>query len=212
MTRDKVMDIIKKTGVIAVLRAGSADECEKLAEAAVQGGIQAIEITMTVPGAADVIARLSGKYSDNGAAVIGAGTVLDPETARLCILAGASFIVSPALNIETIRLCNRYVIAVVPGIMTVTEAVTALEYGCSVLKLFPSNAYGPAIIKSFQGPLPQAGFIPTGGVSLKNADEWIRAGAAAIGTGSDLTNCGGDYSIVTKNAQAFMKAVANARI
>jgi 2-dehydro-3-deoxyphosphogluconate aldolase/(4S)-4-hydroxy-2-oxoglutarate aldolase len=211
MDRSKVVDIITETGIVAVVRAGSAEEGEKLVEAALEGGIQAIEITMTVPGAVGIIEQLAAKYLKNDAVVIGAGTVLDPETARLCILAGAQFIVSPALNVEMIKLCNRYAVAVVPGIMTVTEAVTALEYGCSVLKLFPCNAYSPAIIKSFKGPLPQASFIPTGGVNLKNAEEWIRAGAVALGTGSDLTNCGGDYSIVTKNAEMFMQAVANAR-
>lgn len=211
MNREKAFDVILKSGVIAVIRANSADECEKLITASVKGGIKAIEITMTVPGASDIIKNISKKYGDNDDVLIGAGTVLDPETARICIMAGAQFIVSPMLNIETIKLCNRYAVAVVPGIMTVTEAVKAMEYGCSVLKLFPGNAYGPSIIKSFRGPLPQANFIPTGGVSSGNAGEWIKAGAIAVGTGSDLTKCDGDYSIVTKNAEMFINAVSNAR-
>ena len=212
MNREKAMNIIIETGVIAVIRANSADEGEKLIDAAIKGGIKAIEITMTVPGAANIIKRLSEKYSENDNALIGAGTVLDPETARICIMAGAQFIISPMLNVETLKLCNRYAVAAVPGIMTVTEAVTAMEYGCSVLKLFPGNAYGPSIIKSFHGPLPQANFIPTGGISIENVGAWIEAGAVAVGSGSDLTKCGGDYSIVTKNAAKFIEAVAKARV
>jgi 2-dehydro-3-deoxyphosphogluconate aldolase/(4S)-4-hydroxy-2-oxoglutarate aldolase len=201
------MDSITAASVVAVLRADSAAACERYAEAAVRGGIKAIEITMTVPGALGVIERLSAKYSGTDVAV-GAGTVLDPETARLCILSGAQFIVSPALNVETIKLCNRYAVAVIPGVMTVTEAVTAMEYGCSILKLFPGNAYGPSILKAFHGPLPQAGFIPTGGVSLENAADWVRAGAVAIGTGSDLT---GDETHIAEKAAQFLKTVAEAR-
>lgn len=210
MNRVKAMEIITTTGVIAVLRASGAGACNMMAEAAAAGGIKAIEITMTVPGAIGIIESLSKKYRDDSGVVIGAGTVLDPETARLCILAGAQFIVSPALNTETIKLCNRYAVAIIPGIMTVTEAITAMEFGCAVLKLFPGNAYGPSVIKSFNSPLPQAGFIPTGGVSLDNAKEWIRAGAVAIGTGSDLTS-GSDPDVVTKKAALFMEAVSKAR-
>jgi len=212
MDRAVVFSKIKKVGVVAVIRAGSAAEAGKLIDAAVAGGIGAIEITMTVPGAVDIIKEMAAKYADNDDVLIGAGTVLDPETARICILAGAQFIVSPSLNVETIKLCNRYAIAVVPGVMTVTEAVTALEYGCQIIKLFPGNAYGPSIIKAFKGPLPQADFMPTGGVSIDNAGEWIKAGAVAVGSGSDLTKCGGDYSIVTEKAARFVEAVAKARM
>jgi 2-dehydro-3-deoxyphosphogluconate aldolase / (4S)-4-hydroxy-2-oxoglutarate aldolase len=211
MKRERVFDVVKRTGVVAVIRADSAEECEKLAAACIKGGIKAIEITMTVPGAEDIIKSASKKYGKNDDVLIGAGTVLDPETARICIMAGARFIVSPMLNIDTIKLCNRYAVAVIPGVMTVTEAVRAMEYGCSVLKLFPGNAYGPSIIKSFMGPLPQAEFMPTGGVSIENAGTWIKAGAVAVGTGSDLTKCCGDFDAVTKKAALFIKAVEEAR-
>ncbi len=211
MNREKAIQIILDSGVIAVIRANSAEEGEKFISAAIAGGIKAIEITMTVPGAIDIIKSLSAKYAQNDDVLIGAGTVLDPETARACILAGSEFIVSPALNVDMIKLCNRYAVAVVPGIMTVTEAIKAMEYGCSIVKLFPGNAYGPSIIKSFKGPLPQINIVPTGGVSIENAGEWIKAGAVAVGSGSDLTKCGGDYSIVTKNAAKFVDAVHAAR-
>lgn len=211
MNRAEVLDKIKKVGVVAVIRAGDPSEAGKLIDAVIKGGIGAVEITMTVPGAVDVIKEMTAKYAGNNNIQIGAGTVLDSETARTCILAGANFIVSPALNTDMIKLCNRYAIAVIPGIMTVTEAITALEYGCDVIKLFPSNVYNPSVIRSFKGPLPQANFMPTGGINAENAGEWIKAGAVAVGSGSDLTNCGGDYDIVAKNAARLVEAVAKAR-
>jgi 2-dehydro-3-deoxyphosphogluconate aldolase/(4S)-4-hydroxy-2-oxoglutarate aldolase len=205
------MKSILQSGVIAVLRSDSIETCEKTAEAVLEGGIKAVEITMTAPGALGLIERLSAKLDQRDGIVIGAGTVLDPETARLCILAGARYIVTPALNVETIKLCNRYAVAVIPGIMTVTEAITAMEYGCAVLKLFPCGIYGPSVINALHGPLPQAEFIPTGGVGLQNAGEWIRAGAAAVGVGTDLTHCAGDYTLVARRAELLRKAVEAAR-
>jgi 2-dehydro-3-deoxyphosphogluconate aldolase/(4S)-4-hydroxy-2-oxoglutarate aldolase len=168
---------------------------------------------MTVPGAIDIIKELSEIYKNDEEVIIGAGTVLDPETARACILAGAKYIVSPSLNPETVKLCNRYRIAIVPGIMTVKEAVEALELGAEIIKVFPSNAYGPSIISSFKGPLPQADFMPTGGVSLDNVKDWIKAGAVAVGTGGDLTKGAktGDYELVTETAAKFVLAVGKAR-
>ncbi|TCO76504.1 bifunctional 4-hydroxy-2-oxoglutarate aldolase/2-dehydro-3-deoxy-phosphogluconate aldolase [Marinisporobacter balticus] len=212
MKRMEIIQQIAESGVVAVIRAESKEQGMKMIEAVKKGGIKALEITMTVPGAVDIIKELSEMYKDEDV-IIGAGTVLDPETARACILAGAKYIVSPALNLETVKLCNRYRIAVMPGIMTVTEALTAFEAGVEIAKVFPGNAYGPSIIKAFKGPIPQGNFMPTGGVNLANAAEWIKAGAVAIGTGGDLTSGAktGDYALVTETAKKFVEAVKNAR-
>ncbi len=212
MKRLETIRRIIECGVVAVIRAESKAEGVKIVDAVKQGGIKALEITMTVPGAVDIIKELSETYK-NEDVIIGAGTVLDPETARLCILAGAKYIVSPSLNVETVKLCNRYRVPIMPGIMTVKEALEALEYGVEILKVFPGNAFGPSIISAFRGPLPQGNFMPTGGVSLENAKDWIRAGAVAIGTGGDLTKGAktGDYQLVTETARKFVEAVKAAR-
>jgi len=212
----KRLEMIKKisdAGIVAVIRATSKEEGIKIVEAVKKGGIKALEITMTVPGAVDIIKELSEIYKDDEDMLIGAGTVLDPETARACILAGAKYIVSPSLNVETVKLCNRYRIAVMPGVMTVKEAVEALELGVEIIKVFPGNAFGPSIISSFKGPLPQANFMPTGGVSLDNVKDWIKAGAVAVGTGGDLTKGAktGNYELVTETAAKFVEAVRVAR-
>ncbi|MGH4138691.1 bifunctional 4-hydroxy-2-oxoglutarate aldolase/2-dehydro-3-deoxy-phosphogluconate aldolase [Clostridium sp.] len=212
----KRLEMIKKisdAGLVAVIRANSKEEGVKIVEAVKKGGIKALEITMTVPGAVDIIKELTEIYKDDEDMLIGAGTVLDPETARACILAGAKYIVSPSLNVETVKLCNRYRIAVMPGVMTVKEAVEALELGVEIIKVFPGNVFGPAIISSFKGPLPQANFMPTGGVSLANVKDWIKAGAVAVGTGGDLTKGAktGDYELVTETAAKFVEAVKTAR-
>ena len=212
----KRLEMIKKisdAGIVAVIRATSKEEGIKIVEAVKKGGIRALEITMTVPGAVEIIKELSEIYKDDEDMLIGAGTVLDPETARACILAGAKYIVSPSLNPETVKLCNRYRVAIMPGIMTVKEAVEALELGVEVLKVFPGNAFGPSIISSFKGPLPQANFMPTGGVSLDNVKDWIKAGAVAVGTGGDLTKgaATGNYELVTETAAKFVEAVRKAR-
>ncbi|HEY8891922.1 MAG TPA: bifunctional 4-hydroxy-2-oxoglutarate aldolase/2-dehydro-3-deoxy-phosphogluconate aldolase [Clostridium sp.] len=214
MKRLRMIQKISEYGIVAVIRATSKEEGVKIVEAVTKGGINAIEVTMTVPGAIDVIKELTEIYKDNKEVLIGAGTVLDPETARACILAGAKYIVSPSLNPETVKLCNRYRIAVMPGIMTVKEALEALELGVEVLKVFPGNAFGPSIISSLKGPLPQANFMPTGGVSLDNVKDWIKAGAIAVGTGGDLTRGAktGDYKLVTETAAKFVEAVRKARV
>jgi len=212
----KRLEMIKKisdAGIVAVIRATSKEEGIKIVEAVKKGGIKALEITMTVPGAVDIIKEISEIYKDDEDMLIGAGTVLDPETARACILAGAKYIVSPSLNVETVKLCNRYRIAVMPGVMTVKEAVEALELGVEIIKVFPGNVFGPSIISSFKGPLPQANFMPTGGVSLDNVKDWIKAGAIAVGTGGDLTKGAktGNYELVTETAAKFVDAVRKAR-
>ena len=212
MNRQEVLKSIKDAGVVAVIRGESKEEAIKTVEAVKNGGIKIMELTMTVPNPVEVIREVAEKYKGTDI-VVGAGTVLDPETARVCILAGAEFIVSPYLDIETIKLCNRYKVAVMPGIMTVKDAVTAFEYGVDVAKIFPANLYGPAVIKSFKGPLPQGDFMPTGGVTIANLHEWIEAGAVAVGTGGDLTKGvkTGDYALVEKTAKEFVEAYRKAK-
>ncbi len=211
MDRLDVISRLKEEKLVAVVRAENKEQGEKIIDAIVKGGINFIEITMTVPGAIDIIKELTKKYENDKNIVIGAGTVLDSETARMAILSGAKYIVSPSLNVDTIKMCNRYRIAVMPGVMTVKEAVEALEMGVDILKIFPGNAFGPNIIKAFKGPLPQANFMPTGGVDIDNVDKWLKAGAVALGTGSNLTAGAktNDYELITKTAIEFVNAVKN---
>ncbi len=200
------------TGIVAVLRAESSEQALKIAEAVRSGGIDLIEITLTVPGAIEVIKDLKESYP-GGQILIGAGTVLDSETARLAILAGAEFIVSPILNFEMIRLCNRYQKICMPGCMSITEMVEAMEAGADVIKLFPGSAFGPSIIKAIKGPLPQAPILPTGGVSLDNVDQWIKNGCIAVGVGGELTRGGkkGNYAPVEETARQFIEKIKEAR-
>jgi 2-dehydro-3-deoxyphosphogluconate aldolase/(4S)-4-hydroxy-2-oxoglutarate aldolase len=203
---------IMESGIIAVVRAESAEKALKIAEAVRLGGIEAIEITLTVPGAIDVIKELKKAYPNNEV-LIGAGTVLDPETARVALLAGAEYIVSPSLNTEVVRLCNRYQKLCMPGAMSIKEIVEAMEAGADIVKFFPGSSFGPSIIKAIKGPLPQASLIPTGGVSLDNVDQWIKAGCVAVGVGGELTAGAknNDYDLVTMTAMKFIEAVKKAR-
>lgn len=200
-------------GIIAVVRAKSPEQALKIAEACREGGITSIEITMTVPGAIDVIKQVASTYSKDEI-LVGAGTVLDAETARAAMLAGAEYIVSPYLNEEVVRISNRYQKICMPGAMSIKEIVEAMEAGADVVKLFPGSLFGPKAIKAIKGPLPQAELIPTGGVSLDNVDEWIKAGAAAVGVGGDLTKEAiqkNDYSIITQKARQFVEKIKKAR-
>lgn len=210
----KVEDLkrVEETGIVAVVRAENAEKALKITEAVKKGGIDAIEITMTVPGAVDVIKQLTDEYSKDEI-LIGAGSVLDAETARACILAGAEYIVSPSLDEETIAMCNRYQKAVMPGAMSVTEVVKAMKYGADIVKIFPATLFGPKIIKAVKGPLPQAPLMPTGGVSLDNVKDWIKAGSLAVGVGSSLSKGAktGDYEQVTETAKEFIRLIKEAR-
>jgi 2-dehydro-3-deoxyphosphogluconate aldolase / (4S)-4-hydroxy-2-oxoglutarate aldolase len=212
MKKFETIQKIVESGVVAVIRAESKEQGIKIVDAVRKGCIKALEITMTVPGAVDIIKDLTEEYR-NEDVIIGAGTVLDPETARACILVGARYIVSPYLSIDTMKLCNRYAIPIMPGVMTVKEIIEAMEYGADILKIFPGNAFGPSIIKSFKGPIPQGNYMPTGGVSLSNVKDWIKAGAVAVGTGGDLTigAKNGDYALVTDTAAKFVNEVKVAR-
>ena len=215
MKKEQVLAKMKEDCLVAVVRAKDLEQGEKVVDAIIAGGINFIEITMTMDegNPVEFIAKMAEKYRANKDVVIGAGTVLDPETARAVILAGANYVVSPGLNADTIRMCNRYRVPMLPGVMTPTEAITALECGCDVIKIFPGNIMGPAAISSFKGPLPQGEFMPSGGVDVDNVDKWIKAGAYAVGTGSSLTKGAktGDFAAVTAKAQEFVKAVAAAR-
>ena len=214
MSKSETLRRIIEIGIIPVVRARSADEAMRAVEAIKEGGISVLEITMTVPGAVGVIEEVARRYQND--ALVGAGTVLDAETARACILAGAEFIVSPALDLATIACCHRYSIAVMPGAMTPTEVLTAWSAGADLVKVFPANALGGAsYIKNLKAPLPQVEMVPTGGVSLVNAADFIKAGAAALGVGSDLVDTRalkeGNDRLITERARQFVEIVRQAR-
>lgn len=212
MKKWTVLNRITESGLVAVIRAENADEAKKITDACLKGGAAAIEITYTVPGASAVIEELSKTYSPDEM-IIGAGTVLDPETARIAILSGAQYVVCPYLDVDTLKLCNRYQIPCMPGVMTIEGVIAAMENGADILKVFPGDAFGPKIIKAIKGPIPQANLMPTGGVSVENAGEWIKAGAIAVGAGGSLTAGAktGDYDSITKLATQFIERINEAR-
>jgi 2-dehydro-3-deoxyphosphogluconate aldolase/(4S)-4-hydroxy-2-oxoglutarate aldolase len=214
MRKTDILKRIKEIGLLPVLRASSAGEALALAEAIAEGGISAIEVTMTVPGAVEVIETLIRQTGDR--ILIGAGTVLDPETARACMLAGAAFIVSPSLNLRTIEICHRYSVPVIPGALTPTEVVTAWEAGADIVKVFPCSAMGGAkYLKALKAPFPQIELIPTGGVSLATAAEFLAAGAFALGVGADLVDpqaiVAGTPEVITQNARKYVELVRAAQ-
>lgn len=207
----EIIQNLLKCGVVAVIRANSYEEAAKLADCCVKGGIVGLEITFTVPGADEVIAKLAA--NKDAGYIVGAGTVLDVATARIAILKGAKFIVSPAFDKEVAELCNLYQIPYMPGCFTINEIVEAMKAGADVIKVFPGSSASPEYFKAVHGPLPQANLMPTGGVSIENCGQWIKAGAVAVGTGGSLTAPAkkGDYEGVVKNAKDFVEAVAKAR-
>jgi 2-dehydro-3-deoxyphosphogluconate aldolase/(4S)-4-hydroxy-2-oxoglutarate aldolase len=214
MHKNDVIKQIRDVGIIPVVRATSADEAMQAIDAIHEGGVNVLEITMTVPGAVGIIEQLSKKYGHE--VLVGAGTVLDPETARVCILSGAQFVVSPALNTDTIAMCRRYGIAVMPGALTPTEVVQAWTAGADFVKVFPAGAMGGAsYLKALKAPLPQIELVPTGGVSLKTAADFIKAGASALGVGADLVDLkairDGQASVITERAKQFVQIVRDAR-
>lgn len=215
MDKKQIVEQLESLGLVPVVRASSADEAMQVIEAIKAGGVNVLEITMTVPGAVRVIEKVADKYGSD--VLVGAGTVLDPETARACLLAGAQFIVSPALNLDTIALCHRYSAPVMPGVLTPTEVITAWSAGADFVKVFPCGAVGGAsYIKNLKGPFPQIKMIPTGGVSLKTAQDFIKAGASALGVGTDLVDVkairAGEPHVVTERAQQFVELVREARV
>ena len=214
MDKKQIVEQLESLGLVPVVRASSADEAMQVIEAIKAGGVNVLEITMTVPGAVRVIEKVADKYGSD--VLVGAGTVLDPETARACLLAGAQFIVSPALNLDTIAMCHRYSAPVMPGVLTPTEVITAWSAGADFVKVFPCGAVGGAsYIKNLKGPFPQIKMIPTGGVSLKTAQDFIKAGASALGVGTDLVDVKaireGNPQVVTERAVQFIELVREAR-
>ena len=213
MDKEKVIAKIKDLGVVAVIRGNNAEQAVKISDACIAGGVTAIEVAFTTPRAHEVIKTLVDKYADNKEVVIGAGTVLDPETARIAILNGAEFVVSPSINLATIKLCNRYRIACMPGTTTIEGVLSAMEAGADIVKIFPGEIVGTKLIKAIKGPVPQAQLMPTGGVSAENLHEWLAAGCVAVGAGGSLTAGAktGDYELITKTAVKFVDAVKVAR-
>ena len=197
---------------MAIVRTDNSSQASRIVEACAEGGAVAIEVTFTVPGATAIIEELAKRYPAKQI-VLGAGTVLDPETARIAILAGAQFVVSPSLNTGTARLCNRYQIPYLPGAGTIREIVEAMESGAGIIKIFPGETLGPAFVKAARAPLPQAPLMPTGGVSIDNAAAWIKAGSVALGVGGSLTAGAktGDFKSITDLARRFIAVIAEAR-
>jgi 2-dehydro-3-deoxyphosphogluconate aldolase/(4S)-4-hydroxy-2-oxoglutarate aldolase len=208
-----VAEQVTSPGVVAIVRLDDYSNAVEMVKALQAGGVGAVEFTYTNPRAGEAIAAAAAAMG--GAVAIGAGTVLDPETARAAILQGATFMVTPTLNVETIRLCNRYSVPTVIGSFTPTEILTAWEHGATFVKVFPASSVGPRYLKDVRGPLPQVKLIPTGGVTLENAGDFIRAGASAIAVGSNLvdqrTVAEGAWSTLTERARTFVDAVAQAR-
>ena len=214
MEKSQVLERIKSIGIIPVVRASSGDEALAAVAAIKAGGLSVLEITMTVPGAVGIIEQIAKRYGDE--VLVGAGTVLNAETAKDCLAAGAQFVVSPALNLETIAFCRNAGCAIMPGALTPTEVVTAWLAGADMVKVFPCGAMGGAsYIKSLKAPLPQIELVPTGGVSLTTAASFIQAGSAAIGVGADLVDIkairAGQSERITETTRAYIEAVRNAR-
>src|ERR1700744_3864264 len=213
MRKEEVLAELRNIGLVPVLRAASVEKALALASAIADGGVTVLEITMTVPGAIEVMKRLAEQRPD---ILIGAGTVLDAETARMCMLEGAQFVVSPALNLQTIEMCHRYSIPVLPGALTPTEVVTAWQAGADVVKVCPASALGGAkYLKSLKAPLPQVEMIPTGGVSLATAREFLEVGSFALGVGADLVAikdfAAGEPEKITEIAKKYLEIVREFR-
>jgi 2-dehydro-3-deoxyphosphogluconate aldolase/(4S)-4-hydroxy-2-oxoglutarate aldolase len=204
---------VEACGVVAVIRIHEPGKLRAVVDALAEGGVRALEVTMTVPRAIEMIAQLAPILPKGF--LLGAGTVLDPETARLAILSGAQFIVGPVFRPGVIAMCHRYDVTAIPGCFTPTEILSAWEAGADVVKVFPATALGPGFFKDVHGPLPQVKLMPTGGVSLDNAGDWIRAGAVAVGVGTALLDAAaisaGEFSVITANARRVVANVAAAR-
>jgi len=214
MPKEQILASILGIGIVPIVRADSAEQALQAAKAIYRGGIRTLEVTMTVPGAIRVLEKVADEFGDR--ITLGAGTVLDPETARSCMLAGARFFVSPSVSVPTIEMCNRYSMVVIPGALTPTEVVTAWDAGADLVKIFPAgNAGGPSYIKALKAPLPQVLMVPTGGVGLENVAEFFEAGASAIAVGGDIVGKkeldAGDYDGIEAKARRFLEVVADAR-
>lgn len=211
--KEKDLELIFESGIIAIMRAQSSTQLAKVASALLKGDIKTIEVTMTTPNALKVVEEISGEFKED--ILIGVGTVLDPETARSAILAGAKFIVCPTLNKEVIALANRYSKVVIPGAFTPTEILTAWEMGADLVKVFPAKVGGSTYISALKGPLPQISLLPVGGVSLDNATDFIKAGAFAVGVGGNLVKKEflkeENFDGLTQLSRKFVEVIRKAR-
>ena len=213
MIKIKVLKALEQCGVVAVVRGNTREIGMKISEACIKGNVKAIEVAYTNKFANDIIKELHDKYDKFEDIVIGAGTVLDSETARLAILAGAKYIVSPSFSEETAKLCNRYKIPYIPGVMTINEIVKAHENGVDIVKIFPGSAFGPGYVGSIKGPLPYASVMVTGGVNLENIDLWQKAGVDLVGIGGELNKLGesGKFDEITEICNQYIEKFNQAR-
>src|SRR5258708_1779432 len=214
MTKQQILSFITDIGIVPVARTATAEGAIKAIEAIYEGGVSADEITMTVPGAIRALEKVADRFGDK--IMLGAGTVLDPETARACMLAGAEFFVTPSLKVTTIEMVKRYSKVICPGALTPTEVLTAWEAGADVVKIFPcGNVGGPKYIKALKGPFPQIEMIPTGGVNLETAGDFLKAGACAVAVGGELVDAKsikeGKYEVFEERAKQYLAAVRKAR-
>lgn len=212
MTHRAIFDRLKQIAVVPIIRTSDSSLAVRAADAVFEGGIPCVEITMTVEGAIDALEAVADQYGDR--IVLGAGTVLDPETARACMLAGAQFFVTPSLNVATIEIARRYAKPIFAGALTPTEILTAWEAGADAVKVFPCSALGgPSYIKALKGPFPQIDLIPTGGVTLENVPEFLKAGACGVGVGGELidsrTCAAGNFAAITARARQFREVVSS---
>ena len=212
-SKENILRVIIDCGVVAVVRVGSAREALEVCPAIARGGVKPVEVTMTVPNAIDIIKEFKSTVKDE--VLVGAGTVLDPETARAAILAGVDYIVTPTLNLKVIEMCHRYGIVVIPGAFTPTEILTAWEAGADIVKVFPAGVGGPQYLRDIKGPLPQVRLLPTGGVTLENTPDFIKAGAVAVAVGTALVDkklvAEKKFDLITERARQFVEAVRKAR-
>ena len=213
MIKINTLRALKECGVVAVVRGNSKEVGVEISKACVKGGVKALEVTYTNKFANDIIKELSEIYEGQDDVVIGAGTVLDAETARAAMLAGAKYIVSPAFDLETAKICNRYKVPYLPGIMTINEIIAAHEAGVDFVKLFPGSAFGQGYVKAIKGPLPYANIMVTGGVNIDNLDSWIKAGVDAVGIGGELNKLGeeGKFEEITAVCEQYMAKLHEAR-
>ena len=214
MSKQRTLSAILEIGIVPIVRALTPEAAVRAAEAIYRGGIRAVEITMTVPGALRALEKAADQFGDR--MTLGAGTVLDPETARASMLAGAEFFVTPSLKLSTIEICHRYSKVIMPGALTPTEVLAAWEAGADLVKIFPcGNVGGPKYIRALKAPFPQIEMVPTGGVNLENTAEFFRAGAAAVAVGSELVNAKtleeGKLDVIERAAREFLRVVAEAR-
>jgi 2-dehydro-3-deoxyphosphogluconate aldolase / (4S)-4-hydroxy-2-oxoglutarate aldolase len=213
MQKQSALSRVASTGIVAVIRAANGELLADVAEALLAGGVEVMEVTFTVPRAHQVIERVAERLGER--ILLGAGTVLDTETARIALLSGAEFIVSPTVNVDVIKLCRRYDKLVMPGALTPTEVLTAWEAGADIVKIFPSDLTGPAYLKALAGPLPQVRMMPTGGVNLQTAAEFLRAGAFALGIGGSLVDpeavAAGDLKKIESLAAQYVEIVRHLR-